>query len=50
MYAITRAVGWMIGTLRIPLPLNPLIRLEQATSKLIAWPNPHTYVCVVEKP
>lgn len=50
MYAISRAIAWLVGTIRIPLPLNPLCRLEQATSKLIAWPNPHVYVCVVEKP
>lgn len=50
MYAISRAIARLVGTIRIPLPLNPLCRLEQATSKLIAWPNPHVYVCVVEKP
>jgi SAM-dependent methyltransferase len=49
MYAITRAIARLAGTIRVPLPLNPLIRLEQATSGFIPWPNPHTYICVVEK-
>ena len=49
MYAISRAIAWLVGTTGIPLPLNPLCRLEQATSGLIAWRSPHVYVCVVEK-
>jgi len=49
MYVISRAVAWAVGTIRLPLPLNPLCWFEQATSKLFAWPNPHVYVCALEK-
>lgn len=49
MYAVSRAVAWLVGTLQMPLPLNFLCYLEQATSGFIKWPNPHVYVCVIEK-
>lgn len=49
MFAVTRAIAWLVGTAQVPLPLNPLCYLEQATSKFIAWPKPHTYICVIEK-
>ncbi len=49
MYALTRAIAWLVGTLRMPLPLNPLCYLEQATSRFIEWPKPHVYVCVIER-
>lgn len=49
MYALTRAVEWLVETVRMPLPLNPLCHLEQATSRFIEWPKPRAYVCVIER-
>ena len=49
MYAVSRAVAWLTGTLHIPLPLNPLCYFEQATSRIVPWPLPHIYICAVEK-
>ena len=49
MYAVGRAVAWLVDTTHLPLPIIPLCRLEQATSKFVPWPRPHVYICVVEK-
>jgi len=49
MYAVTRAIAWLVGTVHVPLPLNPLCYLEQATSRFIGWPKPHVYICVIER-
>jgi SAM-dependent methyltransferase len=50
MYAVSRAVAWLVGTVHLPLPLNPLCYLEEKTARLISWPRPHVYICVIEKP
>jgi SAM-dependent methyltransferase len=49
MYALSRAIAWLVGTVQVPLPLNPLCYLEQATSRFVGWPNPHVYICVIER-
>jgi SAM-dependent methyltransferase len=49
MYAVTRAIEWLVGTVRVPLPLNPLCYMEQAMSRFIEWPKPHAYICAIEK-
>jgi SAM-dependent methyltransferase len=49
MYAVSRAIAWLVGTVQVPLPLNPLCYLEQATSRFVGWPKPHVYICVVER-
>jgi hypothetical protein len=41
IYAVTRAIAWLVGTVHVPLPLNPLCYLEQATSRFIGRPKPH---------
>jgi ubiquinone/menaquinone biosynthesis C-methylase UbiE len=49
MFAATRAVLWLTQALRIPLPLVPICRLEQATSSWISWPRPYNYICSAVK-
>jgi SAM-dependent methyltransferase len=49
MYTFTRAMVWLVETVRVPLPLNPLCYLEQATSRFIEWPRPHVYICVIQR-
>jgi len=46
MFVITRAIFWLTASLRIPLPLVPVCRLEQATAGLVSWPRPYCYICV----
>jgi len=48
-FLLSRAVIWLTGHLHVPLPLVPLCRLEQATSKFMRWPRPYTYICVAAK-
>ena len=49
MFAITRAVLWLMQAVRTPLPLVPICRLEQATSNWISWPRPYGYICSAVK-
>jgi SAM-dependent methyltransferase len=49
MYAISRAVAWLLDAVHLPLPLVPLCRLEQATAGVIRWPRPHVYICAACK-
>jgi SAM-dependent methyltransferase len=47
MYIITRAAVWLTSVARFPLPLVPLCRFEQASSRFISWPRPYGFICVV---
>ena len=50
MNVLTGAIEGLAGMVGVPLPLNRLCYLEQTTSRLIDWPKPHAYLCVIEKP
>ena len=49
MFIITRGVLWLTQALRLPLPLVPLCRFEQATSHWISWPRPYDFICSAVK-
>ena len=49
MFGLSRAVLWLTAAAHAPLPLVPLCRLEQATSRWIKWSRPYDFLCLAVK-
>ena len=50
MYAVTRAIAWLVGTVHVPLPLNRFMLSGTSYVKIYRVAcKPYVYICVIER-